>query len=145
MEVCGARPSLLARRRPSWVGRWNMLWSSIERLPGRQGDGKMALSGKHRWPGYIPFKRVKSEPDLQSEVCGKFPALREPVAPEGRESARPGWQVWAHLPHVPPSSWFPPPHTSPQSLPPTPCPERGLSTIYFSPSPLWALPLSSRH
>lgn len=31
-----------------------MLWSSIEHLPDHQGDGKMALSGNHRWPGYIP-------------------------------------------------------------------------------------------
>ena len=27
------------------------------------------------------FKRIKSEPDLQSEACGKFPALRDPAAP----------------------------------------------------------------
>ena len=31
-----------------------MLCSLVEHLPGRQRDGKMALSGKHRWPGYIP-------------------------------------------------------------------------------------------
>lgn len=78
------------------------------------------------------FKRIKSEPDLQSEACGKFPALRDPVAPEGGEASRPGWRICSHLPHALPSSWFPPPHTSPQGLPPTPCPEYHLF-LPFSP------------
>lgn len=49
IAVPGARLGLLARGRR----RGGMLWFSLEQAPAI-GGGKMALSGKHRWLGYIP-------------------------------------------------------------------------------------------
>lgn len=123
------------------------LWSSLERLPGRQGDGKK------KWPFLgntdglgtslsFYFKRIKSEPDLQSETCGKSPELREPAAPEGGEASCPGWLIRAHFPHALPQLL----HTSHlSSRPPTPSLSRASpECLRFSPSSLSVLCLSCR-
>ena len=75
MEVRGSRLGLAARRRrrgrralvllrtPSWPsGGWKKKWPFLGNTDGLG----TSLS--------FYFKRIKSEPDLQSETCGKSPA-----------------------------------------------------------------------